>query len=218
MYITKARVVRNMRKLVREREFARGRFKVYLFFLLFFTIIIYPLEYFNYQEKCASIINSKFCRFVLARRKVLNRRIAVQEFERERKLMEEIQSRLTNNEDHMLKIQRKNQAEAEIQSKYNRLRYVSAAKIQAMVRGRRSRLLFLRDLPDLRKSRQKRGFCVECELKPVRKRCLQCKDLFCDSCYEKVHKKGIIYSFICKLLLKDMLHPKNDRKTSNAYI
>ena len=66
----------------------------------------------------------------------------------------------------------------------------SAAKIQGMVRGVLYRKRHIQLLPALKRAKQVRGFCVECENKVARRRCRQCRDNFCEACYEKLHKKG----------------------------
>ena len=71
-----------------------------------------------------------------------------------------------------------------------RHRNVSAAKIQALVRGVQSRVRFRNNLPALKKAQASRGFCVECENKVARRRCRECRDNFCEACFEKMHKKG----------------------------
>jgi hypothetical protein len=66
----------------------------------------------------------------------------------------------------------------------------AATKIQAMARGVQSRVRFKKALPTLTKERTARSFCVECEANVATKRCRQCKDRYCDSCYSKMHRKG----------------------------
>jgi hypothetical protein len=68
----------------------------------------------------------------------------------------------------------------------------AATRIQAMARGVASRVQFRQQLPYLRKSKQMRGFCVECETKVATKRCRVCKDNYCDVCFTLVHKKGAL--------------------------
>jgi len=69
-------------------------------------------------------------------------------------------------------------------------RNFSVAKIQAMVRGVQCRVRFAKNLPALKKALTAKGFCVECENKVARRRCRQCRDNFCEACYDKLHKKG----------------------------
>ena len=69
-------------------------------------------------------------------------------------------------------------------------RYTSATRIQAMVRGVQSRILFKKNLQSLTRERQTRSFCVECEANVAVKRCRSCKDRYCESCFSKIHRKG----------------------------
>ena len=85
---------------------------------------------------------------------------------------------------------RKGDHKFQLADKEYRRTYIAASRIQALVRGVISRKYFLKDLPQLKRARQVRGFCVECESKVARRRCRDCKDNFCESCYEKMHKKG----------------------------
>jgi len=72
-----------------------------------------------------------------------------------------------------------------------RQRQASAAtRIQALARGVAARIKFALDLPILRKQLQMRLFCVECEVTMAVRKCRQCKDRFCATCYESMHKKG----------------------------
>jgi len=66
----------------------------------------------------------------------------------------------------------------------------AVTKIQALVRGKLSRTKFKKDLPNLKKARKQRCFCTQCEVQVATKRCRQCRDKFCDSCYEFIHQKG----------------------------
>jgi len=85
---------------------------------------------------------------------------------------------------------RRSNYKIEFADKAFRKTYVAASKIQALARGVISRVNFLKELPQLKRARQFRGFCVECESKVARRRCRDCKDNFCEACYEKMHKKG----------------------------
>jgi len=67
----------------------------------------------------------------------------------------------------------------------------AATRIQAMARGVQSRIKLKKMLPVLRRERQARSFCVECEANVAVKRCRQCKDRYCDACYQKIHRRGM---------------------------
>lgn len=47
-----------------------------------------------------------------------------------------------------------------------------------------------KNLPALKKAKLARQYCVECEVQVGMRRCRQCKDKFCVTCYEIVHAKG----------------------------
>jgi hypothetical protein len=66
----------------------------------------------------------------------------------------------------------------------------AGAIIQALVRGVRGRKKYRKMLPALRKDQQMRSLCIECEKKKAIRRCVQCKDRFCELCYINFHKKG----------------------------
>ena len=79
---------------------------------------------------------------------------------------------------------------AEVERKLELLKYTSAAKIQALIRGVISREKFKKNVVQLKKELKGRNFCVECESQVATKRCRQCKDRFCDSCYSILHRTG----------------------------
>ncbi len=66
----------------------------------------------------------------------------------------------------------------------------AAIKIQALVRGRQSRRRYKEIEPQLKKALKARAFCVECEVNVATKRCRECKDQYCDRCFEAIHRKG----------------------------
>merc|ERR1711988_737232 len=66
----------------------------------------------------------------------------------------------------------------------------AATVIQSLARGVQSRIKFKKDLPTLKANRKKRNFCIECELNVAVKKCRDCKDRFCDSCFISIHRKG----------------------------
>lgn len=80
------------------------------------------------------------------------------------------------------------------------IRNKASTVIQAMVRGKLCRQLFKKNLPQLKKARKQRCFCTQCDIQIATKRCRQCRDKFCDSCYDFIHQKGL--SFFPQLLLK----------------
>ena len=79
----------------------------------------------------------------------------------------------------------------EAELKEEQMRFIGATKMQALVRGLKAREKFEANVVQLRKERQSRNFCVECESQVATKRCRQCKDRFCDSCYEILHRTGM---------------------------
>eukprot|EP01041_Mallomonas_annulata_P006616 gene6616-13401_t len=66
----------------------------------------------------------------------------------------------------------------------------AATKIQALARGAAGRNRFRKLQPLLRRAKQVRLLCAECERSPATKLCRNCRDKFCEDCYVKVHKKG----------------------------
>jgi hypothetical protein len=64
-------------------------------------------------------------------------------------------------------------------------------KIQSLARGYLSRKEYKAYLPYLQNQAQKRIFCVECEKFEATRRCLDCKDRYCNNCFLKLHKKGV---------------------------
>lgn len=67
---------------------------------------------------------------------------------------------------------------------------LAASIIQALVRGVLGRKKHKQNLPNLRKALKQRLYCVECEAKLGTRRCRQCKDRYCNDCYDRVHSKG----------------------------
>jgi hypothetical protein len=66
----------------------------------------------------------------------------------------------------------------------------AATKIQALMRGVFGRRKYKKMLPQLRKEAQQRSFCVECEETPATRRCVDCKDRYCEPCFRRIHTKG----------------------------
>ena len=79
---------------------------------------------------------------------------------------------------------------SEAESREESKRIGAATSIQAMIRGAQGRKALLEVLPLLHVQKQMRKYCVECESRMATKRCVQCKDRYCDSCYDIMHKKG----------------------------
>lgn len=69
-------------------------------------------------------------------------------------------------------------------------KFRQVARVQALVRGAIARIAHKKHLPYLKKQQQVRRFCIECESKVASKRCHQCKDRYCDSCFNTIHRKG----------------------------
>ena len=65
-----------------------------------------------------------------------------------------------------------------------------AIKIQSLYRGYRGRRKFREIEPQLKKALKARAFCVECEVNVATKRCRECKDQYCDKCFDILHRKG----------------------------
>ena len=70
-------------------------------------------------------------------------------------------------------------------------RYIDAiTKIQALTRGILGRAKYKKLLPLLRRRKQVRLLCAECDKTVAIKICRNCKDKFCEECYTKLHRKG----------------------------
>jgi hypothetical protein len=69
-------------------------------------------------------------------------------------------------------------------------KFLMAQRVQALIRGVMGRIHHRQNLHYLKRELQVRKYCVECESKVATKRCVQCKDRYCDECYERIHKKG----------------------------
>lgn len=74
--------------------------------------------------------------------------------------------------------------------KAERVQFEMATRMQALVRGVMGRIGHNKNLHDLKRQLQVRKYCVECESKVATKRCVQCKDRYCEECFERIHKKG----------------------------
>jgi hypothetical protein len=79
--------------------------------------------------------------------------------------------------------------EAAIKKEFDRT-FKAAQTMQALIRGMVHRMRFEKNLSQLKRDKQVRMFCVECESKLAERRCRVCRDRYCAACYEKMHKKG----------------------------
>ena len=70
----------------------------------------------------------------------------------------------------------------------------AARRMQALIRGVLGRMKFKKNLPALKRAQKVRGICCECEANVAVRRCRQCKDKYCASCYDRIHAKGV---FLC---------------------
>lgn len=81
----------------------------------------------------------------------------------------------------------------------------AARQIQALTRGVQGRVKFKKNLPQLRRAQKVRSYCCECEAVIAVRRCRQCKDKYCATCYEKIHAKGesllhlLLRSLTCRI-------------------
>jgi len=66
----------------------------------------------------------------------------------------------------------------------------AARRMQALIRGVLGRMKFKKNLPALKRAQKVRGICCECESNVAVRRCRQCKDKYCASCYDRIHAKG----------------------------
>jgi hypothetical protein len=66
----------------------------------------------------------------------------------------------------------------------------AATTIQALARGVISRKVFRKNLPNMKKQQKLKILCVQCETQIANKRCRQCRDRFCNECYDLIHQKG----------------------------
>lgn len=66
----------------------------------------------------------------------------------------------------------------------------AAAMIQKLIRGVLARKLFKKNLPNLRKAQKMKILCSQCEKQIALRRCRQCRDRFCNECYDLIHAKG----------------------------
>lgn len=74
----------------------------------------------------------------------------------------------------------------------------AARRMQALIRGVLGRMKFKKNLPALKRAQKVRGICCECETNVAVRRCRQCKDKYCASCYERIHAKGKqLFPFLC---------------------
>lgn len=145
-----------------------------------------------------------------ARMRVVKQRLLFAERERERREVELLEKSIDGIHDHFMtellviraqtgvrgmlaraefvdKV-RKFRVEQDKQEDMKRIQ--AARKLQSRLRGVLGRRKFKKMLPALKLARRMRSLCVECETKPAVRRCRQCKDQYCEDCYEILHQKG----------------------------
>jgi len=162
------------------------------------------------RNKCAIVICSKFARVYLARRRVEKKRRLLLEYELEKERLENLELSINSiHEGHLntLYVTRvqsgmrgklackkvKDMALLDSDLLFRRadeIQNSSAIKIQALVRGVHYRGAHRRLLPSLKAAKTARSYCTECDNRTAKRRCRQCKDNFCQACYEKIHKNG----------------------------
>jgi len=158
----------------------------------------------------AAVRLQSFFRGVLARRSVRKRRLQRQEEQAEQAAWRELEAsvdglhdvfllelmaiRLETGARGMLSrkalAKRVAAAKKERQLEKERQLHRAVSRIQALVRGVLARKRHRKNLPQLKKAKQARLFCVECELQPGVRRCRQCRDNYCKDCFEALHCKG----------------------------
>ena len=141
---------------------------------------------------------------------MIRRKAQIEEEERKKAEMEDLDNKIDGiHSDHMTDLQATRittqargllskkdfvKKEEEVKREKEKLNAVAragaATQIQAMVRGEQSRVKFREKAPALRAERKKRSFCVECEANVATKKCRQCNDRYCDTCFTPIHKKG----------------------------
>jgi hypothetical protein len=186
-YLQRCRYLRGYKRLVREREARRKARRV----------------------RAATLLQG-FARIIKAKKAVVKRRKIVAEENRMKKAMDDLEGRLDSVHTDLMtdlmttraqagvrgllgkKAKERKVVDQEMDAKKQEAqrRRLSATKIQALTRGVQSRVRFKKAMPGLIKERTARSFCVECEQNVATKRCRQCKDRYCDSCYSKMHRKG----------------------------
>jgi hypothetical protein len=65
-----------------------------------------------------------------------------------------------------------------------------AMVVQKLMRGVLARKKFRKNLPNLKKQQRFKILCSQCEMQIALKRCRQCKDRYCNECYDMIHSKG----------------------------
>lgn len=186
-FLVRCKFRRGHKRLVREREVRRKARRV----------------------RACTIIQG-FARIIKAKKMVLRRRKIVSEENKLKASIDELEGRLDGIHGNLMTDLLATRAQSTVRGMLGKKAYskkeaavgldakkqealrrgTSATKIQAMTRGVQSRVRFKRNLPTLTKERQMRSFCVECEANVAVKRCRQCKDRYCESCFSKLHRKG----------------------------
>lgn len=164
-------------------------------------------------------------RKVLAKNVVMKRRVIMMEQEKEKALIAAIDEKLDDmHEDWMNDLMairaqsgvrfklahNKAARQAVIRQKENaekeeKKMHVMSTRLQALVRGVIGRIRHKKNLQYLKRELQVRKYCVECESKMATKRCVQCKDRYCEECYDRIHAKGFRRGHNWELLVKVQL-------------
>ena len=186
-FLTRCKFLRGYKRLVRERDARKKKRRV----------------------RACTIIQG-FARIIKAQKVVFKRIAVIQEEERIKHEMEDLDNRIdgihadwTNDllairvETQVRGMLGKNQAEKketevknDLIKKKSNTETMAAMSIQAMARGVACREKLKTIIPTLKIEKQKRSFCVECESNVAVKRCRNCKDRYCDTCYALIHRKG----------------------------
>ena len=164
------------------------------------------------KNNCATVLCSKFGRVYLAHRRVEKKRAQLIEHELEKERLADLDASINSmHEVHLntlyvtrvqsgirgklahKKVQHIALKESGIKIRHaDEIQTSSATKIQSIVRGVQYRVIHKRLQPTLKKAKTARSYCTECENRIAKRRCRQCKDNFCEGCYEKIHKKGML--------------------------
>lgn len=186
-FLTRCKFIRGYKRLVRERDTRRKKRRI---------------------KACVKI--QGFARIIRANNAVIRRKAQIEEEERKKAEMEDLENKIDGiHSDHMTDLMatrietkargllgKKDYSKKEEEVKRQKDKDEAAAKakaatqIQALIRGCQSRVKFRERAATLRAERKKRSFCVECEANVATKKCRQCKDRYCDTCFLTIHKKG----------------------------
>ena len=186
-FLTRCKFIRGYKRLVRERDARRKKRRI---------------------KACIKI--QGFARIIRANNAVVRRKAQIEEEERKKAELEELDNKIDGiHSDHMTDLMAtrietkargllgkkdfsKKEEEVKKQKEMDEAaaKAKSAIQIQALIRGCQGRVKFREKAPALRAERKKRSFCVECEANVATKKCRQCKDRYCDTCFLIIHKKG----------------------------